>query len=356
MTNAKELSNILTELGGTASLKDIVLLYQKKNKRPVFSDQYSVFKKILTDYRDIFVYNHGTDKWSLVASDKSYTKKSSKNISIVDDILDEFVDGYFLYRDVEDKNGEILYRIATPTDKRICDIVKNNKHYKVYSAIKLKCIEKYFTQYSSREVEHRPYQYHVPVSIKNYDTKLIVCRVAYMKNYNGISEEDRPINGGSYVQKTGDAEEKYNFYNMDGYCYGFVETKHTNGVNNKLHIENIDYNYKGKKSIDNVRVVFVSSNPKIRKNIVIGWYDNAEVFAERQYHQINGNEHQYNIKCSYVDSHLIKEENRRFEIPNASVAGNDYGIGQSNIWYIKNNEKASKLLEELVDYINSINE
>ena len=352
MNNIDELIEIIKELNNLAHFEEIIKAFQIRHNMLLFSNHKKIILDQLQNNSNIFAYDEHNNVWSIIHNDKKII--NTYNSSIVDKILEEFVDGYFVYRDVKSSNGEIQYRIATPSDKRICDIIKSKRQYKVYSAIELKAIEKYYDNYSNRKGEHRPYRYHIPLATKSNDSKLIVCRVAYMKNYNGINEEDKPVNGGSYVQKTGDAEEKYNFYNFNGYCYGFVETKHTNGVNNKLHIENIDSNYKGKESIDNVRVIFVSSNPNTRKNVVVGWYDNAKVFVDRQYHTINGNEHQYNLLCNYDDSHLINDENRKFEIPNASVAGNDYGIGQSNIWYIQNNEKASKFLEDLVDYINSI--
>ena len=47
-----------------------------------------------------------------------------------------------------------------------------------------------------------------------------------MKYYQGITKEDKPVNGGSYIGDTGDAIEKYNFYvRSNGMVFGFVESE-----------------------------------------------------------------------------------------------------------------------------------
>ena len=43
-----------------------------------------------------------------------------------------------------------------------------------------------------------------------------------MKNYQGVTDEDKPRDGGSYVTENGIAYESYNFKNFNGKCYGYV--------------------------------------------------------------------------------------------------------------------------------------
>lgn len=59
--------------------------------------------------------------------------------------------------------------------------------------------------------------------------RILFCNIAWMKEYRGNEDgKDTPLNGGSYVDETGDAHEKYNFtpVNMEGkeglYCLGAV--------------------------------------------------------------------------------------------------------------------------------------
>lgn len=77
--------------------------------------------------------------------------------------------------------------------------------------------------------------------------RILFCNIAWMKEYRGNEDgRDIPVNGGSFVNETGDAHEKYNFtpVNMEGweclYCLGFFETKSHNGKDvNQMRIENI---------------------------------------------------------------------------------------------------------------------
>ena len=183
---------------------------------------------------------------------------------------------------------------------------------------------------------------------------MVVCRVAYMKYYDGITQDDVPTNGGSYVTDNQDAYEKNNFHkNDDGNCYIFVETKHRASKKNgnqaalSIVIENLDSDYKGKECIKGVRVVLVALSPELKENVVVGWYDNATVFRNR----VVEGDRVYMMKSSSTDAHLIPETDRRFVVPRA--AGNDFGIGQNNFWYIQNYPKARKFELKLNDYLNS---
>lgn len=73
---------------------------------------------------------------------------------------------------------------------------------------------------------------------------IIFARVADMKYYRGITENDKPSNGGSYVKETKDAHECNNFQPMimEGQdyakCIGFSQMSGGRGAR-QLHIENI---------------------------------------------------------------------------------------------------------------------
>lgn len=183
--------------------------------------------------------------------------------------------------------------------------------------------------------------------------KILFCNIAYMQFYdNNIL--DKPVNGGSYVQKENDAYEKYNFQECeDGYYRGFVETKHREGYKqgiknntyNQIHIENIDPNSKRKDSIDNVLVV-LCAKPINGKTVIVGWYKNATVYRQRPYY----NERFFNLQAKIEDSVLLPEEERKFEIPRSNVDG--FGFGQSNIWYA-NSTQYDNFINSVIDYINN---
>ena len=181
---------------------------------------------------------------------------------------------------------------------------------------------------------------------------LLICRVAYMKRYDGIADDDIPENGGSFVVENNDAAEKYNFHRYDdGNCYIYVETKYKAGHTGEdefaksTAIEQLNPSFKNKDSIDGVKVVLMAFSPNLNKNVVVGWYDNATVYRNR----IIEPDKIYMIKCAYEDAHLIPDSERRFEVPGAR--GNAYGIGQCNFWYIQKNEAAKEYEQSLIDYL-----
>lgn len=185
---------------------------------------------------------------------------------------------------------------------------------------------------------------------------MVICRVAYMKYYDGISAEDTPVNGGSYVSENNDAFEKYNFHKYeDGYCYGFIETKYKAGhtADNKfaraIAIEKINPSCKDKPYIDGVRVVLVAFSPVLKKTVVVGWYDNATVYRNR----VIEDEKIYMSKCACEDAHLIPHNERTFEVPKAG-GSNEFGIGQSNFWYIQRFEVANEFEKKLTNYLDEM--
>ena len=111
---------------------------------------------------------------------------------------------------------------------------------------------------------------------------IIFARVADMMFYQGITENDIPQHGGSYVEKTGDAMEAYNLdaLNIDGIekCLGFVQLMGGNGSKEQeLHIENIVgcHNFKKDELINDVIVVWCSKANSSQNMRVVGFYIKA---------------------------------------------------------------------------------
>ena len=129
--------------------------------------------------------------------------------------------------------------------------------------------------------------------------RFFFCNIAYMKFYDVELHEEVPKHGGKYVQETGDAEEKYNFHvNDDGVVYGFVETKYNDSYlgqkePKQIHIENIDSAFKKDEIIDDVCVIFCAHSEKMKKTVIVGWYQNATVLRHRKkYHGKQNNQPQ----------------------------------------------------------------
>ena len=156
--------------------------------------------------------------------------------------------------------------------------------------------------------------------------KIVFCNIAWMKNYCGITEDDKPYNGGSYVEENGDAAESCNFLPNNHYCYGYFASKGQN-----LNLSRIDKTVgKDVSKIAGITVIWVAN----RK--IVGWYENAEMYRKMQefYDDVLGDSKVYwlyNFKAHENDAYLLPVELGDFNIPSASVEGTGKGMGQANI-------------------------
>ena len=105
--------------------------------------------------------------------------------------------------------------------------------------------------------------------------KLIICNVAWMKDYEGITNTDYPINGGEHIEKYGYGHEVLNFKKQEKYIYGYVQAK-----NGTININRIDKDAEGYEYIDNVLVVWRAKSKE--GSVIIGWYKDARVYRNEQ--------------------------------------------------------------------------
>ena len=200
---------------------------------------------------------------------------------------------------------------------------------------------------------------------------IIFARVADMYYYNGITQKDTPVNGGSYVNETGEAHECYNFSPVqftDGSqaCFGFVMLAGTKeNVDTKLHIEKIIGCEALKKEdvVHNVTVVFCSKAPNSPTMRVVGFYKNATVYREYQYEEFpDGYVQAFNFIAEKNDCVLLPYQERhkgqRWYIPMSKKRNSSFGFGRSNIWYAqgyRTDEKLHDFLERMIHNIETYN-
>lgn len=193
-----------------------------------------------------------------------------------------------------------------------------------------------------------------------------------MKWYQGVTDDDKPYNGGSWVTENGQACEQYNFLPINitdsqyeqeinqKYNFGFVETKHTKeGYAKLLHIEKISGCDLLKKEpyVDDVFVIWCATMSRGITRVV-GWYKHATVYRTNQlyiYEYENGEEEErlYNIKAESKNCFLLPEQERKnsvWNVPNAAKS-KSFGFGQSLIWYARQ-ESAKQYLDDLIKNIN----
>lgn len=168
--------------------------------------------------------------------------------------------------------------------------------------------------------------------------RLIFLNIAWMKNYKGITQEDKPSGGGSFVASHKFGHEIFNFLPYKGYSYGYVQPR-----GDTIDIKRIKINIgrigagEEEEYVDNVLAVWVSQSH------IIGWYKNATVFRKHQsaptgsgrFHK--DTEMGYFVKAKADDCTLLPVDERIFPIPRRRKGG----MGQSNVWYADQPENSS---------------
>ncbi len=94
---------------------------------------------------------------------------------------------------------------------------------------------------------------------------VIVCRIAWMDHYRGVSETDLPKGGGAYVKAKGFGHEAFNFAPHRDEYFGFVQAT-GRGVN-LARLGCIS----GAESLDGVTVIWVATHPYEGGTRIVGW-------------------------------------------------------------------------------------
>lgn len=203
--------------------------------------------------------------------------------------------------------------------------------------------------------------------------RILFCKVANMKNYQGVDINDKPQGGGAYVDNTDDALEKYNFkerISVDGKkeCYGYFETKHVGGSNiyvddetgrRQLHIEKINgcENFKYADHVDDVLVIFCTTIKGLGVRVV-GWYRHATVYRDCQKENFGDETQYYFAKTESDNATLVPYQERgllKWEVPSATKKdGPGFGFGQSLHWYATGKRDDDELNERIEEFLASM--
>lgn len=199
--------------------------------------------------------------------------------------------------------------------------------------------------------------------------RVLFCNIAWMREYTGNEDgNDRPMNGGSYVDENGDAHEKYNFFPVkfeneeESYCLGFFETKSYDGKSaNQMHIEKIMgcELCKNEDFIEDVLVIYCAKHPAHKFTTVVGWYKHATVFRHYQEQEFGEGDYQYyNAIAKASDCVLLPVSVRskvlQWQVPRKGN-GWAFGFGRANVWYASEDDKRldsylEKITKEIEDY------
>lgn len=180
--------------------------------------------------------------------------------------------------------------------------------------------------------------------------KLIICNVAWMKDYKGVTDDDYPINGGKFIEDHGYGHEVLNFKKFGKFIYGYVQAKDGTININRLDPEADEYT-------DNVLVAWRAKSKE--GSVIIGWYKNARVYREEQEppkrrsfkYQRKTISPGYHIRVLAQDATLIPVHNRVFPVP---VTHKGFG-SQTFVSYLeKNTNEVKKFKKQLKQYITNV--
>lgn len=183
--------------------------------------------------------------------------------------------------------------------------------------------------------------------------KVIFCEIAWMNYYAGITEDDKPVNGGTYIEENEIGGEIYNFFPYNHKCYGYVMN---NG--NELYIERYDKILKTFEEVRDMTVIWVASDGKSSK--IVGWYEHATMYRFWQSfydEQFYGDWiYNYSFMADDKNCYLIEEKNRSFVIPRATTAGKGHGMGRHQLWYADSSYAQNEFIPKVLEYLKSVKE
>lgn len=175
------------------------------------------------------------------------------------------------------------------------------------------------------------------------ENKIIYFRIGFCDAYNG-NKDDKPT-GNMQGLKDGFSHEIMNFYNNNGTVYGYAPME---GKNRQKSL-NIRKNFNLKtnqESTNNVTVVwFTCRNSQSNKSgVIVGWYENATVFKNRQIengNKVEGQHIDYFAKTSYDNCYLIEKDNR----PKIKDMAPRESLAKQSIVYYGNEELNKQVFE-----------
>lgn len=181
-----------------------------------------------------------------------------------------------------------------------------------------------------------------PVKVKT-TRRILFANICWMVSYNGQNSYDLISVGGSYSDA--DKHEAYNFQNLNGKCYGYVQAKY-----DTINLSRIDSSVgNDMKKIEDVLVIWFATNPIIGGSYIVGWYKHATVFREYQKSSATQrNRYGYYVTANATDCILLPVDDRVKQIPRQVK---NYP-GRSNIWYA-DKEEVKAFRKDILSYIDS---
>lgn len=165
------------------------------------------------------------------------------------------------------------------------------------------------------------------------EPKILLCRIAWMKYYNGRANIDVPVSGAKYILKNKKGGEIHNFKNRNGKVYGYFP------FINSPSIQNLGAD-RTSESVKGITVVFCSKHPKEGGIRIVGWYKNATVFS---YPPPRSDNKYFHAVAENRNARLIPENDRIFLLQEI--------FGRNSLFYFSRHAEKAELLKEIKKYI-----
>lgn len=194
--------------------------------------------------------------------------------------------------------------------------------------------------------------------------RLVFFNTGWMDRYQGLNNRDVIRGGGGFVREYRYGHEIFNFLPWDNKMYGYVEAT-------SVDIQRIAP--RGPRaarapqasSVPNVLVIWTARNPSTGGTYIVGWYQNATVYAKARDNSVPNRRigqqvgpgvsavgQDIGVYASYYataaeeDCHLLLPEERTFAIPRQRKGG----MGQANVWYA-DDDGMSNLKRDVLNYV-----
>lgn len=198
-------------------------------------------------------------------------------------------------------------------------------------------------------------------------SKIILARIGYMTFYKGTQlGDEKPVGGGKY-NKDKIGHEIYNFKDIKGNLYGYFQPYDRNNIDHlaRINLKRIDPNANDSaEKLEDVLVIFFSSNPVTKKQVIVGWYKKATVYREFQNDTeiLNRNDFGYNLICSTKNAVLLPSD-KRIPLYFSKNIGKKDKPGRSNIFYLTDQNYQARIIEneeylwlkKIIDFVSMYN-
>lgn len=188
--------------------------------------------------------------------------------------------------------------------------------------------------------------------------RILFARVGYMTYYAGPQAGDeRPVGGGAY-NRDNVGLEIYNFKAIGDRLYGFFQPylKNTLPHNETINLTKVDP-LCNDDYLEDVTVIFFSSDPAGGGQVVVGWYQGAKVYHERR---LPSSEHlrgefEYFIDAPLKRALLLPTSARDHRIAGAGIEKQGRP-GQANAFYLYKKDgslRQDEWISQCLDYVRS---